>query len=420
MITALVTGGLRFMIGIFFNCMLLSLEKPGKRYICYGFSAFCAVTAVFVLFSGPVVLRLGIEAVIFTVCTCGFQKSDSRMCLYISIFYELAVSFWQFLTAAGFGIIFRSENFLMSESMEGMAAVWIFYLLLAVFAIFLWKRKDLDKAKGFRLAVYIALAGFFAVVTLSEQVILVFPKDTLDMWTIVSVNIMVAILIFKINRQYQMEKEAARLKAEQAELLERDYTSLNRVYAANAKLFHDVHNHIGTLRQLVFHEKYEEALEYLDELFTPVREMTDTVWTGDETVDFLINSKMAEAVSHQVPMKTEVEFPHHMNIKSVDLCAILGNLLDNALDAVSKVDDPKERFIILKIRRIHQMLIIKVENSFSEAPKQENGQLQTIKINNGLHGWGLKSAQTAAEKYDGMVQTTVLGNVFRAVATLSY
>ena len=82
--------------------------------------------------------------------------------------------------------------------------------------------------------------------------------------------------------------------------------------------------------------------------------------------------------------------------------------------------ESEQRCIRLTIRRIHQMLVIKVENPFLSVSLQENGTLKTTKKENGLHGWGLKSAQTAAEKYDGMVQTTCMGNTFRAVATLSY
>lgn len=80
-------------------------------------------------------------------------------------------------------------------------------------------------------------------------------------------------LVFRMNRQYEVEKELARLISEQAELLERDYTTLNNAYAVNAKLFHDFHNHIGALRQLLSHEKYAEAVQYLDELQAPVQEM---------------------------------------------------------------------------------------------------------------------------------------------------
>ena len=103
----------------------------------------------------------------------------------------------------------------------------------------------------------------------------------------------------------------------------------------------------------------------------------------------------------------------------MDLCAILGNLLDNALEAAGQVSETDQRFIRLTIRRIHQMLVIKVENSFSTIPIQEDGVFQTTKRESGLHGWGLKSAQTAAEKYDGMVRTSCEGTVFRAVTTLS-
>jgi ribosomal protein L7/L12 len=66
------------------------------------------------------------------------------------------------------------------------------------------------------------------------------------------------------------------------------------------------------------------------------------------------------------------------------------------------------------------MLVIKVENPFSVAPVQKGGELQTIKTEKGIHGWGLKSARAAAEKYDGMVKTSIEGNIFSVVATLSF
>ena len=240
------------------------------------------------------------------------------------------------------------------------------------------------------------------------------------MWMILALVFMMAVLIYNMRRQYEMEKELAKLKTEQAELLERDYTTLNRAYEMNAKLFHDFHNHIGILRQFLARGKTKEAVEYLDELQAPVRKMTDTVWTGDETVDYLISSKAAAAKDNDIQFTVQVEFPKHTNIKSIDLCAILGNLLDNALEAAGQASDPERKWIRLTIRRIHQMLVIKIENGLETTLKQENGSLKTTKEENGLHGWGLKSAQTAAEKYEGMVQTSHTEDTFYAVATLSY
>lgn len=109
-----------------------------------------------------------------------------------------------------------------------------------------------------------------------------------------------------------------------------------------------------------------------------------------------------------------------MNIKSADLCAILGNLLDNAIEACAKVEDEEKRHIRLLIRRIQQMLVIKVENTYSYKPVVKDGNFQTSKTDGGLHGWGIKSAKTAAEKYDGMIQTNCDDMLFSTVVTLSF
>ena len=94
--------------------------------------------------------------------------------------------------------------------------------------------------------------------------------------------------------------------------------------------------------------------------------------------------------------------------------------MDNAIEAADKVPKGGERFIRLNIRRIHQMLVIKVENSYNALPVKKDGALVTSKEDNGLHGWGIKSARTAAEKYEGTVQTSYSGGTFSAVATLCF
>ncbi len=419
-ISGLMTGVLRVLICSFFIYRLLASKRPDKRSVFCGAAGSCVISAALFLFPLPDICRMGLEAFWIAVCAGKFQKTDIRMSLFVSIFYEIGFFFWQFLISAGLGIVFRSELYLERNCPQGQAGVWLLCLLLTVLAAYLVRRPDISRKDGFRLTSMIALAGFIAVITLSEQKTLVISEDTLTMWTILSVVLLMSVLVFHINRQYEAEKEAARLRAEQAELLERDYTALSHAYGVNARLFHDFHNHIGVLRQMLSRQNYDGAAAYLDELHGPVREMADTVWTGDETVDYLINSKAAMAAAGQISMQVQVEFPRRTNIRSADLCAVIGNLLDNALEAAGRISEPEQRFIRLVIRRINQMLVIKVENSFAGRPKEEDGRLKTTKTEQGLHGWGLKSAQTAAEKYDGMVQTSYDGTVFLAAATLSY
>lgn len=435
-------SGVRITVGLLLISRLLSVEKPGKKSIlaAWGASAAAAFLTAYlrncagtsnILHSDtifrtlpwlnlPDLFPMALEVLVIAVCAVCFQKADARMSLFVGIFYKIAVSFWQFLTAAGLGILFRAPAFLDDRTGAGQAGLWLLHGLLIFLAWYFLGRRDIAGKEAFSIASAIALAGFLGVITLSEQSVLAFPTDTLDMWTLLSVILMMSLLVFKVNRQYEMEKELAVLKSQQAELLERDYLALNNAYAANAKLFHDFHNHIGALRRLLSHGKLQEAAEYLDELQTPVRNMADTFWTGDETADYLINSKAAAAKDYGISFHAQAEFPRHTNIRSADLCAVLGNLLDNALEAAKQVQEPQERFIRLTIRRINQMLIIKVENSFFSPPVTENGTLVTTKKEPGLHGWGLKSARTAAEKYDGTLQTSQEDHIFRTVATLSY
>jgi len=420
LLSDVLTGGLRVTVCLFLMSRLLSAEKPDRKSVFTGLAGVSAITVLQCLTDLPELYRIALEVVWIMVCARRLQRADFRMGLFVTIYYEIAVSLWQFLLMAGMGILFRAPALPEDGSWDGLAIGWLLHILLAVLTVFFWKKETESEKIFLRFASAAALTGFIAVTALSEQTMLVLPEDTLIMWTIQAIILMTSIRVFHMRRLYEAEQEQARLKSEQAGLLERDYTTLSNTYAVHARLFHDLHNHIGALRQLLLHERYAEAVQYLDELQAPVREMTDTVWTGDETVDYLINSKGAAAANWGIQLRAQVEFPRHTDIQSADLCAILGNLLDNALEAARQVAAPEQRFVRLTIRRVNQMLVIKVENSFAASPVQEKGELKSTKAEGGLHGWGLKSAQTAAEKYDGMVRTTYTGDLFQAVVTLSY
>lgn len=364
--------------------------------------------------------RIGLELAFIIVCTAGLLKTELRMSLFLGVFYETGVFFWRFLLGAWMGVLSHSPAYMNFGTASGQVPVWLLNGLLAVLALYLYRLPSSPRDKIPKLFSIVIIPGFLAVISLSEQSSLAIPEDTLDMWTILAVILMMSVLIFQINRQYQSERELARYKSEQAKLLERNYTALNQAYTAHAKLFHDFHNHIGVLRRLLSCKKWDEACQYLDELQAPIYEMADTRWTGEETADYLINSKAAAARKEHISFQAQVEYPRRAVIRSVDLCAILGNLLDNALEAAGQVSNPEQRFITLTIRRIHQMLIIKVENSCQSPPQKKDGLLKSTKAPGGLHGWGLRSAQAAAEKYDGVIQTSYSDHIFRAVTTLSY
>ena len=413
-------GGVRIFVCQFLIFRLLSAKKPNQKQIAAAFAGMGVITVILFVLGLSDFYRIILEVVWIAVCAARFQGAAARMSLFVGIFFEIAVSLLKFLIGAWTGVFFRSPALLDSGTAGGQMVLWVVHGLLVFIGFFLWKHPDIEGRDAFRFASSFAVAGLIAVVTLSQQTRLPIGEDTLYMWTILAVIFLMSILVFHIGKNYEMEKELAELKSQQAMLLERDYTALNKAYEVNAKLFHDFHNHIGALYHLLSAGKQQEALLYLEELKAPVQGIAENLWTGDETLDYLINSKSKAAEDRDISLQVMVEFPRHTNLKSADLCAILGNLLDNAIEAADKVPKGGERFIRLNIRRIHQMLVIKVENSYNALPVKKDGALVTSKEDNGLHGWGIKSARTAAEKYEGTVQTSYSGGTFSAVATLCF
>lgn len=416
-VSYLLTNGLRLILGLYLVVKLMDVELD-KKAIVFSILGSCLVTALNV--SGMTAAGVvAAEIAVLSAITWYYLREQLRTCLFLIFFYEVGVALWEFLISAGLSVLFHSTKFMDTSTTEYLISIWLMRLIMMAVAVLLVQQQGKGKNKAVHLASIVAIFGVFGVIVLSQQTILTFSDDQLITWTILSVMLMFAILLYRVNRQHEMEAEIVRLKQTQAEILERDYQALRKTYTDNAKLYHDLHNHIEAIYQCLTQGDITTAVKYCEDLRTPVREISQTVWTGDKAADYLISSKMALAEQMKVKTKVNIEYPYNTNIRSVDLTTILGNLLDNALEAVETAAGDL-RFLSLTIRRINDMLIIKVKNGCKEAPMIQGGQLQTTKKDTGFHGWGIKSVLAAAQRYDGTVDTDFQNGVFQAVVTLSY
>lgn len=410
------TNELRLHLGILLSAKVMRF-RPGRGMLFV--SAVGGVLVTVLQVAGfPTLVALGTELLVIAAVTWYYVRDKFNLCLFLVFFYEVGVGLWDFLLRAGLGILFRSGNFINPASMEYWAGICLVRLLMAGAAIALAKQGR-QSAGNFRALSILVILGMFGAVTLSEQTILPLSEDQVGTWIILSMILLFAVLFYRVNQQREMEAEIANLKQEQTEILERNYQTLRYTYESNAKLYHDLHNHIETIYQCLTQGDIQEAVRYCEDLRTPVREIFQTVWTGDKALDYLISSKMALAEQEQIKTKVNIEYPHNTNIRSVDLTTILGNLLDNALEAAEAAPD-ELRFLNLTVRRINAMLIIKVENGYGNVPTENGGELETTKEDKASHGWGLKSVQTAADRYDGTITTDYKDGVFQSVVTLSF
>lgn len=218
----------------------------------------------------------------------------------------------------------------------------------------------------------------------------------------ISVTLAMAVvyLLFRV-REIQLERSYT---LRQNEILERNYITAKESYESNAKLYHDMRNHFAMLQGYLKEENVAEARDYLENLSGNKALYSATAYTGLGAIDYILEQKKEKTETLGIWMDIHAEYPKDCGIDPVDLCTILTNLIDNAIEACVKQTKGEAREIHVTIRRVNQFILIRIQNSSSTAPVIRDGALVTSKKDKRLHGWGMKSVQTAVEKYQGVIE----------------
>lgn len=252
--------------------------------------------------------------------------------------------------------------------------------------------------------------GFLGFIYLVEQTFKAFELVMTGIWFVFLVFF--ALILFMT--YFVIESKEEKMKLNFAEmrnqLLEENYKAINEIYMSNAKLYHDLNNHLNVLYQLLDKGNEDEAKKYIKEISKPILKLSQTIWTGVDVVDVIINSKIEKMKEKGIAFEINAEFPQNTNIMPHDICTILANLMDNAIEATSKLQNC--RSISLTIRIINHFLMIKVSNSCIENKEEFNQYPETTKENKELHGWGLPSVMDAVEKYNGTLKCVNQDNQF--------
>ena len=124
-----------------------------------------------------------------------------------------------------------------------------------------------------------------------------------------------------------------RLAAYQRELIETHYQEVENMYRQVRGWRHDYRNHIQMMKVLAANGDLEGLKAYLDELDTDLNTVDTLVKTGNAMADAILNSKISLAKSRGIPVQVDAHIPVKLKMSELDLCCILGNLFDNAIDA---------------------------------------------------------------------------------------
>lgn len=178
----------------------------------------------------------------------------------------------------------------------------------------------------------------------------------------------------------------------------------------NLRIFrHDIVNHFMVLRYYIEKNRMSDSLKYLEKMEEICRN-EQRIKSGNAVIDSMLNYKISEAARRGIEVEYEVEIPEKLLMEDFDLTCILGNLLDNAVEAAEKTE---EKFIGLKLKyREKGVLFFKIQNTFSGDLIVADDTLMTTKEDRAGHGFGLISVRKSIQKYDGIMRIRREGNIF--------
>ena len=190
-----------------------------------------------------------------------------------------------------------------------------------------------------------------------------------------------------------------RIAAYQRELIETHYREVENMYRQIRGWRHDYRNHIQMMKVLAANGDMDALKVYLDELDTDLNTVDTVVKTGNPMADAILNSKISLARSRNIPTLVDAHIPVKLKMSELDLCCIIGNLFDNAMEASMALPEEKRMIRVYMDMKGTQLYI-----SFTNftAAKKLSKVGKGFKTSKGEgHGFGLVRIDDIVSRYDG-------------------
>ncbi|MCM1508890.1 MAG: GHKL domain-containing protein [Ruminococcus flavefaciens] len=219
-----------------------------------------------------------------------------------------------------------------------------------------------------------------------------------------------------LNSRYQAAKHERHLMEVTNQLMEKNYKTIQLSQNIIRQQVHDFKNHIRTINGMLSDDT--KAKKYTDELLEISYAQAQYCHCENEVINSIINCKMASANTLNISFKHSIILTSPIYISSVDICAILSNQIDNAIEACEKMPSESPKDIKVEIWQKESFLFFKVTNSTDKNPFNDKKELVSTKTNSAIHGFGIKNIRETVSKYDGELINEYKNGNFISIATV--
>ena len=196
------------------------------------------------------------------------------------------------------------------------------------------------------------------------------------------------------------KKTYLKLVEYQTEQSEKHLNEVRSIHKEMRGYKHDFHHHLQALKGQLEAGEVDRALAYIEQLDNQLMNVDTLLKTGNVSLDAILSAKIAQAKAENIAVTVKANVPDQLTISDLELSIIIGNLLDNAIEACRTVTG--ERFIRIFISMKGTMLYFSMLNA-AGAKKKKTGSL-FASHKDGVHGFGLRRAEAILEEHGGWVK----------------
>ncbi len=267
------------------------------------------------------------------------------------------------------------------------------------------KKITLDFTKDFFLIALIDVIYALIITSLFYYNNLYITPDiaiALSVFVILLISILALYLLRKIMKKSD-EIMMNNLKMQQIEMEHKQNQDMAIVVEDLRALRHDMNNHMSVLQGLLTMQEYDDAKSYLSNITEELSVANSFIFTNNKVLSIILNNKISRAKQLGISFDTEL-LTTTTPFSDSDLCAVVSNIIENAIEASSNHTNP---YILFSMKKSDGKLIIECENNYTVTPIFEHGNLITTKSDKAYHGIGTKTIRSVVEDYHGITEFTV-------------
>ncbi len=238
------------------------------------------------------------------------------------------------------------------------------------------------------------------------------PNEVVSIITfcvVIIICVLAIVAIVKESERLYLQKKNA-MNEYYLEMQKKHYESLMESNREIRKIKHDMKNHMYCMEQLRATGRYEELEAYIKELSEHLEQADITVHTGCEIADAIISERKRVAEEKGIRFTAEGNISN-LEMSALHICTIFSNILDNALEAVEKLEKDK-KWVNVCLKKNKNFFLISVSNPVEKEVKIDNNTVSTTKNDREKHGFGMDNVKDAVSKYEGDVKLSQKDGVF--------